>query len=123
MSYKMDTLTQVFCFLQKKGFAVMNLKEKLIDLFGNIGGTLFIVILLIWAVLPIVVLGMPFYVNAIIIAVVFFVPSSSHLLWIAGLIAIIMGPQDIIAIIYYVLFAIRYIPKIILFLNLCFKKE
>ena len=101
-----------------KGWFVMRFKEKITDIFGAFGGVLYIIYMLILFVLPVamitVAFDLPSWVNLIMIALLFFSSLFSYIFWIIGLIGVIIGPQDLIAIIYYVAFAIVCLPKIII---------
>lgn len=47
----------------------MNIKEKLTDLFGSIGSVLYIVLSLMISIFPIVMIGLPFWIDAILIGI------------------------------------------------------
>lgn len=89
------------------------MKEKLINALGTVGGVLYYLITVFIAVLPITVLGLPFWIDLILLGVMMFIPATSGIFWIWGLVATIGGPQDIIAIIYYILFAVMFLPYFI----------
>lgn len=55
---------------------------------------------------------LPFWASFIMIAILFILPSLSSIFWIIGLIGVIIGPQDVIAIIYYVAFALVCLPTL-----------
>ena len=102
----------------------MKFKEKFIKWFGNFGGVLYLIFMLILFTMPIAMINvsfdLPFWVSPIMIAVLFLISSIANIYWIVGFIGVIMGPQDVIAIIYYVFFAIIFLPNVILLLlNLC----
>ena len=88
------------------------MKEKLINTFG----VLYYIFTVISFILPVVMIkisfDLPFWTSFIMIAILFILPSLSSVLWIIGLIGVIMGPQDIIAIIYYVAFALVCLPTL-----------
>ena len=91
----------------------MNLKEKLAS---TLGGAYYILVLISWA-LPIVMItslfDLPFWTIFIMTAILLFIPSLSVIAWIVGLIGAIIGKQDIVAVIYYVAFVIRFLPTAI----------
>lgn len=89
------------------------MKEKLISTLGGFGTALWYIFCLILAVMPIAAIGMPFWVDLILVAIITFVPVTSGIFWIWGLICTIRGPQDVIAIVYYVLFVILFLPTFI----------
>ncbi len=84
------------------------MKEKL----SGIGSTLFFLLCLFIGVIPVVAIGLPWWGDLIIILIIQFIPATSAIFWIWGLIVTIGGPQDIFAIIYYVLFVVAFLPFI-----------
>ena len=96
----------------------MNIKEKLTNLLGGVGGMLYFIVSFLLPLFPIVMIkisfDLPIWTNFIMIAMLFLFPTfSSICFWIIGFIGVILGPQDAIAIIFYVLFVINFIPPII----------
>lgn len=96
----------------------MTLKERLTNLLGGIGYILYIVIFFLLPFFPIAMINisfdLPWWVTFIETALLFVASKFfSCCFWIIGLIAVITGPQDIIAIIYYILFVIIFAPTII----------
>ena len=96
----------------------MTLKERLTDVLGGLGGTLYFIITFLIPLFPIVMINtsfdFPWWTSFVEIALLFISPTFfSFCFWIIGLIGVIMGPQDIIAIIYYILFVIIFAPTII----------
>ena len=101
-----------------------NLKDKLINTLGSTGIILWYLICLLIAVMPLVMIDASFLLNLLLLAIMLFVPATSAFFWIWGLICAICGPQDAIAIIYYVLFVIMFLPVFInLVLNLFSKRK
>lgn len=86
------------------------MKDKLLNALGSAGGILWYLLSLLIAVMPLVMIGASFWLNLLLLAVIQFIPATSGLFWIWGLVCAIRGPQDIIAIIYYVLFVIMFLP-------------
>ena len=86
------------------------MKEKLMNALGGIGFGLWYLVSLLVAVIPLVMIDAPFLLNLLLLAIALFVPATSGIFWIWGLVCAILGPQDVIAIIYYVLFAIMFLP-------------
>ena len=86
------------------------LKEKLQSTLGAIGGILFYLISLTIYILPLVMIGASFWWDLLFFAILYFFPVSSIVFWIWGLVCAITGPQDAWAIIYYVLFAVMWVP-------------
>ena len=96
----------------------MNIKEKFTDLLGGLGGILYFIFSFLLPLFPIVMIvnsfDLPIWTNFIMIAMLFLIPTfSSFCFWIIGFIGVILGPQDVIAIVYYVLFAINFVPPTI----------
>lgn len=86
------------------------MKDKLMNALGAVGLGLWYLVSLLVAVIPLVMIDAPFLLNLLLLAIVLFIPASSGAFWVWGLICAIRGPQDIIAIVYYVLFAIMFLP-------------
>lgn len=101
---------------RNKAGSLSNLKEKIIELLGGAGYILYFLLLGIVTVVPLVMIGTNWWQSLIIIIVNQFLPVISTVFWIWGLIKAIQGPQDVFAIIYYVLFAIVYLPFFITFI-------
>lgn len=89
------------------------MKEKITNSLGAAGMVLYYAILIFVSVLPIVMIDMPFWADLIFLGIMMFLPVTSGVFWIWGLIATIRGPQDAFAIIYYVLFVIMFVPVFI----------
>jgi hypothetical protein len=101
----------------------MNFKEKLLNTLGTGGYILYYIISLVISTFPVVMMGLPIWVDFILIGIMLFLPSTSMIFWIIGLIFAIIGTQDVIAIIYYILFAILVIPKIITIISILIRKD
>lgn len=86
------------------------IKDFLLNTLGTIGGILYYVILIVISVLPFAVINLPLWAEIIMILIVYFLPFLSPIIWIWGLISAIIGPQDWIAIVYYIVFAIFFMP-------------
>lgn len=99
----------------------MNFKQKLIDLFGGVGTVLYFIITLVSLIFPIAMItvsfNLPIWVNFIFVAILFMIPSLNFVFCIIGLIGAIIGSQDVIAIAYYIYFALvcilGFIPTIV----------
>lgn len=85
-------------------------KDKLQNSLGVFGIVLYYAMLFIFAYAPLIVLDFPFWADLIIFAVIAFLPViyyvTGPIFWIWGLIKVMDGPQDVIAYIYYVGFAL-----------------
>ena len=99
------------------------MKDKLIGALGSVGLILWHLLSLIIAVMPLVMIGASFWLNLLLLAVIQFIPATSGLFWVWGLVCAIRGPQDIIAIIYYVLFVIMFLPFFISSVLSIFRKR
>ena len=86
------------------------MKDKLFGILGGFGVIAYYIISLLVSVLPFVMIGTSFGLNLLFFGIVQFVPAASVVFWIWGLVAAINGVQDIFAIIYYVLFAVIFLP-------------
>lgn len=86
------------------------MKDKLLNALGSAGGILWYLLSLTIAIMPLVMIDAPFLLNLLLLGVMLFIPATSGIFWIWGLICTIRGPQDIIATIYYVLFVIMFLP-------------
>lgn len=89
------------------------MKEKLMNALGSVGVILWYLLSLLIAVMPLVMIDASFVLNLLLLAIALFIPATSGIFWIWGLVCAIRGPQDIIAVIYYVLFAIMFLPYFI----------
>lgn len=87
-----------------------SVKEKLVSALGAFGGILYFVIRTIVAVLPFVMIGGGFWFSFLLISLNAFFPFASIVFWIWGLVCAIKGVQDVFAIIYYVAFAVLWMP-------------
>lgn len=86
------------------------MKEKLIDKLGTAGVILFYAASLIVSVMPLLALpvrGILFFVLA---ALMYFIPASSAIFWVWGLMYVFDGKQDAFAVIYYVCFVVLFLP-------------
>lgn len=89
------------------------MKEKLFNTFGIFGGILWFLILGFIFFMPLAMIGASFWLNALLFTIMYFAPSTSVIFWVWGLVCAIKGQQDMWAIIYYVLFAVMFIPYFI----------
>ena len=86
------------------------MKNKLLNSLGVAGIIMWYVVSAVVYVMPFVMIGASFWVNLLLFGIVYFFPPSSIVFWIWGLVCAIQGPQDVWAIIYYVLFVIMFLP-------------
>lgn len=88
----------------------MNLKEKLTTTLGWFGYIIFYSIVIFVAVFPVSIVSnyysWPFWVYFLVGIVALNIDIVSFAFWIVGLIVTINGPQDTLAIVYYIAFAV-----------------
>ena len=99
------------------------MKEKLLSALGSVGIVLYYLATLIISVLPFVMIDASFLLKLVLIAISTFFPATSVIFWVWGLIGAINGPQDFIAIIYYVLFVVMFLPFFISTISSLFRKS
>ena len=87
------------------------MKEKLTSALGAAGLGIWYIISVLVTFAPLAILRFSFFINFIIIAVISAVPFIGNIvsvvIWVWALLECIAGPQDIFAIIYYILFALK----------------
>lgn len=89
------------------------MKEKLMNALGSVGVILWYLLSILIAVMPLVMIDASFGLNLLLLAIALFIPATSGIFWIWGLVCAIRGPQDVFAVIYYVLFVIMFLPYFI----------
>lgn len=99
------------------------MKDKLLNSLGSFGVILWYLLSILIAVIPIVMIGKSFLVNLVLFLIIQFIPATSGFFWIWGLVCALRGPQDIIAIIYYVLFVVMFLPYFVSFVLSFFQKR
>lgn len=86
------------------------LKEKLMNALGATGTILYYLASMLVAFFPIFIISKSFWISLLFFWIIQIFPISSVVFWIWGLIITLKGPQDMIAIFYYVLFVIMFLP-------------
>lgn len=86
------------------------IKERLINYFGTFGIYLYFAFTLFLAAFPFIMIDSNFFVTVLLAFVNLLIPFASVIFWAWGLICAINGPQDIFAIIYYIIFVIAWVP-------------
>jgi hypothetical protein len=81
--------------------------------FGSFGIILYWFIRLLVAVLPFVMIGGNFFLTLLLVMVSTLFPPSSIIFWIWGLVCAINGAQDVWAILFYISFAVLFIPSFV----------
>ena len=104
----------------------MALKEKLAGALGVAGIWIYYGITVLFAFAPLVMLDFPFLVDLLIIAAIMFLPYigsiANLVLWVWAFIVTLGGPQDVIAIVFYVLFGINALRFIYIFVLSSFNR-
>lgn len=99
------------------------MKEKFTGALGAFGIVLYYLFRLLCCILPFVMINAPFLLLVVFFFIAYFVPASSIIFWIWGLVCAIRGPQDFLAIIYYIATVIAYLPFILSIFSTLFSKE
>lgn len=99
------------------------MKEKLLGSLGVLGMIIWYIASAVVYVLPFVMIGASFWLNMLLFGIVYFFPASSAIFWIWGLVCAIQGQQDFWAILYYILFAIMFLPFFVSTVLSFFQKE
>ena len=103
------------------------IKDFLLTSMGTFGFVLYFAIAILITVFPLLMFNMPHWLYLVLALLVQFVliniPFCMEILYIIGLFGAIGGKQDIIAIIYYVVFALMVVPTIIRLIKLLFARE
>ena len=86
------------------------MKEKLFATFGCLGGILWYVLSSLVTVLPFVMIAESWWACVLLATIAWFIPASSVVFWVWGLVCAIQGVQDAWAISYYVLFVVMFLP-------------
>lgn len=107
---------------EKRSF-MSKTKERFFYVFGSLGAVLYFVLTLFVSVLPFVMIDANFFVTLLLISVEMAFPLTSVAFWIWGLICAINGPQDWVAISYYIAFTVLWLPFYISVFLAFFKKR
>ncbi len=86
------------------------LQEKLESALGFFGTILFNLLRIAISALPFVMIDVDFFVMLLSVFLNTSLPHLSAIFWIWGLVCAIQGPQDILTILYYVIFVVAWIP-------------
>ncbi len=89
---------------------MQKIKDFLLTSLGTVGMLIFYTLSLFITVFPLIMFEMPWWLYLILALLVQLVivkiPFGVEILWIIGLIGAILGKQDVLAIIYYILFVV-----------------
>lgn len=88
------------------------MKEKLTNAFGALGGIIYFLFSLTVSVMPFIMIDASFWMTFLFFTIEQLFPLATFVFWIWGLVCAIKGVQDIWAFVYYVLFAVMFIPFI-----------
>lgn len=97
--------------------------KKFFESLGGLGVVLYYILSLVIAVLPFVMIDVNFWLDLLFIAINMIFPPASVVFWVWGLVCAINGVQDIFAIIYYVVFAVVWLPFFISTIAAFFKRD
>ena len=93
------------------------LKSKLMSTLGVFGYVLYLIFCVIVCGAPLLVLPIPWFIATVLFVLMMWFPIACSvldlILWPAGLVYLISGPQDVISVIYYVLFAVNVVRLIL----------
>ena len=101
----------------------MSFKEKLIDRLGSFGIILYYILSSFIFVLTMVMMGTSFWLDIIFFGIMQLFPPSCIIFWIWRLVCAITGPQDWLAIIYYIVFAVGCLPFFISAVRSLFSRD
>lgn len=90
--------------------AEVTVKEKLINALGVFGVILYYLFAAFIYVIPFVMIGISFWWGLLFFFILEIFPVASIVFWVWGLVCAINGVQDAWAIIYYILFAVMFLP-------------
>ena len=80
----------------------MSLKDKLLNSLGTFGIILYYILSSCIFVLPMVMIDTSFFLDLLFFGIMQIFPPTCIIFWIWGLICAITGPQDWLAIVYYI---------------------
>lgn len=86
------------------------MKEKLSATLGTFGEIIYFILRMFVSVLPLVMIDGGWFLRLVIFTIMYFVPVSGVIFWVWGLICAIGGVQDWVAIVYYICFAVIFLP-------------
>lgn len=98
-------------------------KEKVLGSLSCFGVIMFFLIRLIVSVLPFIMIDGSFFVTFLLIGIQMFLPFTTAIFWIWGLVCAINGIQDVFAIVYYIVFVVVWIPFYISTITSFFKNK
>lgn len=89
------------------------MKNKIIDSFGSFGIIIWFLFLLFKNMLPAVMIADSILIAIGIAVVQEMIPFTSIVFWVWGLVCAITGKQDFFAFVYYIMFAVLFLPFIL----------
>lgn len=99
------------------------LRQKLSDSFGFFGIILYYVISLAIVSLPMVVFWDPVFLSFLYFIGYWIFPPISGIFWVCGLFRVISGQQGTFSLIYYIAFAVIFLPFFVAFLRSLFSNN
>ncbi len=101
----------------------MTFKEKVLGTLGGFGFIFVFLLRILIATLPFVMIGGNFFFTLLLVSVNYFIPLTSVVFWVWGLVCAIQGVQDIWAILFYITFIAIWIPFFISTIISVFQKR
>lgn len=89
------------------------LKETLSSTLGVFGFILTYLMSAFVIIFPTLIIDVPFVLDILFILLIWFFPITSIVFWVWSFIIAITGPQDLLAIVFYIVSIIIFIPYII----------
>lgn len=89
------------------------MKNKIIDSLGSFGIVIWFLFLLFKNMLPAVMIADSIFIAIGIAVIQEMIPFTSIVFWVWGLVCAITGKQDFFAYVYYIMFAILFLPFIL----------
>lgn len=93
------------------------MKEKLVGALGGFGYVLWLIISLLYVIAPVVILDFPFWLTFILLFAINSLPLIglivNAVLYIWAFFVTLGGPQDVIAIVFYVFFALYLLTELL----------
>lgn len=93
------------------------MKEKLEGILGGFGAILWYFLSIVYSFAPLFILHFPWWLDGIIIFIILFVPFVGEIvrivLYIWAFIVVLNGPMDVVAIVFFVVFAIYALAELL----------
>lgn len=89
------------------------MKEKLISSLGSFGLILYYILSLFMAFFPLWFLHLPVWALFLLAILFQFVPALCSIAWVVALFFVIKAPQTSLSVVYYILFAVLFLPNLV----------